>query len=518
MQGEQRLKEIVNKKWYIQGFNACVNYIGAMGPVSAISGCWNTVGYGYTEQLLVFTEDYLEYFYLEDDLQQVGEQFLSTYQSNTEYLKELIAQNQASLAQVDIAIMRAQTTDLEKCSLEELLDIYHQISDAYTVSVSVNHVIEGITYVLEPRLKSYLEKHLKLDRHDTEFRKIFTALLQPAKPSFANNEHVDLLAITKMIVSDPSQVLLFGNKNLHEVEQQLRPDILQQIQRHREKYIFNQINYYHGEALSIENYLDEIQKLITDDVDIDQKIQDESLLYYKNIQHRKEMIAEYDFDQTTRDLIHLSIEVLHWQDDRKKVILECVYYMNMLLALVADSAEIDLELLKRYMPNEITAELLQKFPAHEAVERTKKVAVYSYRENNGVVQEVLMQEQFDALLEEYHKTLGKQNDLHGTCASTGKVSGVVRVCKTKQEIAEFQPGEILVAAMTRPEYVPAMRKSSAIITDEGGLTCHAAIVSRELSIPCIIATKHATKVLQSGDLVEVNASHGIIKIVRQKTR
>ncbi len=69
--------------------------------------------------------------------------------------------------------------------------------------------------------------------------------------------------------------------------------------------------------------------------------------------------------------------------------------------------------------------------------------------------------------------------------------------------------------MTTPEYVPAMRKSMAIVTDEGGVTCHAAIVSRELGKPCIIGTGNGTKVLKDGDIVEVDANEGIITIIKK---
>lgn len=69
-------------------------------------------------------------------------------------------------------------------------------------------------------------------------------------------------------------------------------------------------------------------------------------------------------------------------------------------------------------------------------------------------------------------------------------------------------------SMTRPEFVPLMKKAAAIITDEGGITCHAAIVSRELNIPCIIGTRIATKVLKDGDYIEVDADNGIVKILR----
>ena len=65
--------------------------------------------------------------------------------------------------------------------------------------------------------------------------------------------------------------------------------------------------------------------------------------------------------------------------------------------------------------------------------------------------------------------------------------------------------------MTTPDYVPAMKRAAAIVTDKGGRTCHAAIVSRELKIPCVIGTKIATQVFKTGDIVEVDAERGIVK-------
>ena len=79
---------------------------------------------------------------------------------------------------------------------------------------------------------------------------------------------------------------------------------------------------------------------------------------------------------------------------------------------------------------------------------------------------------------------------------------------------KMDKGDVLVSPMTSPDFVLAMKKASAVITDAGGITCHAAIVSRELKIPCIVGTKIATKVLKDGDLVEVNANKGIVKIIK----
>ncbi|MFH1285970.1 MAG: phosphoenolpyruvate synthase [Candidatus Micrarchaeota archaeon] len=100
--------------------------------------------------------------------------------------------------------------------------------------------------------------------------------------------------------------------------------------------------------------------------------------------------------------------------------------------------------------------------------------------------------------------------LKGMGASPGIATGVVRILHSPQEISQMQKGDILVAEMTTPDYVPAMKKAGAIVTDAGGSTCHAAIVSREMGIPCIVGSKEATKVLSDGQLITVDAVHGIV--------
>lgn len=102
-------------------------------------------------------------------------------------------------------------------------------------------------------------------------------------------------------------------------------------------------------------------------------------------------------------------------------------------------------------------------------------------------------------------------ELKGELAYPGKVRGRARVILDLQQSADFKKGEILVTRMTDPNYVPIMKLAKAVITDIGGITCHAAIVSRELRKPCLVGTQFATKVLKDGDLIEVDASRGIIK-------
>jgi phosphoenolpyruvate synthase/pyruvate phosphate dikinase len=106
--------------------------------------------------------------------------------------------------------------------------------------------------------------------------------------------------------------------------------------------------------------------------------------------------------------------------------------------------------------------------------------------------------------------VSKIDKIKGIVASKGVVKGKVRVILDPEKQRVFKRGEILVTTMTSPKFTVYLMKAAAILTDEGGMLCHAAIVAREMGIPCIVGTKIATKVFKDGDLVEVNASKGIV--------
>jgi phosphohistidine swiveling domain-containing protein len=102
----------------------------------------------------------------------------------------------------------------------------------------------------------------------------------------------------------------------------------------------------------------------------------------------------------------------------------------------------------------------------------------------------------------------------GNISFKGLVVGTVKIVNKPVDMAKFNDGDIVVSINTSPNIMPVLRKCKAIITDEGGLMCHASIISRELKIPTIVGTKIATKWLKDGDLVEVDADNGIVRKMR----
>ncbi|MEK7526340.1 MAG: PEP-utilizing enzyme [Patescibacteria group bacterium] len=124
---------------------------------------------------------------------------------------------------------------------------------------------------------------------------------------------------------------------------------------------------------------------------------------------------------------------------------------------------------------------------------------------------------FNDLLIYYEKEKSGINgfDIRGIPASLGKAVGLCMIVMSSdlEKMHEVKDGDVLVSDTTNPDMTPVMKKVSAIITDMGGVTSHAAIVTRELGIPCIVGTKNATKILKDGMKVEVDAFSGTIKIV-----
>ena len=105
--------------------------------------------------------------------------------------------------------------------------------------------------------------------------------------------------------------------------------------------------------------------------------------------------------------------------------------------------------------------------------------------------------------------------IHGVTAYPGKCTGIVKLIYSKEDFETFNAGDIIVSPMTTPKFTGIMKIASGIITDEGGVTCHAAIVARELKKPCLIGCKNATKVLKNGMKVELDSTSGTITIISE---
>jgi phosphohistidine swiveling domain-containing protein len=217
--------------------------------------------------------------------------------------------------------------------------------------------------------------------------------------------------------------------------------------------------------------------------------------------------------QISDEVIHIARSLsraVEWQDDRKEFIFRNLAYKDLLLHEVARRTKNDHADLLHFGYQEI-AQMLSDDNYEEQIRSRRHGFGFIIEKTTDVVDSEESRRLWNLYGQE--DVAEDVKEFGGIVASKGDgkiVRGRVRVLFRPHQ-GYFEKGEILVAPMTSPEYVFAMKQSAAIVTDAGGLTSHAAIVSRELGKPCIVGSKIATQVLHDGDLVEVDANNGVVR-------
>src|SRR3989344_1617553 len=180
--------------------------------------------------------------------------------------------------------------------------------------------------------------------------------------------------------------------------------------------------------------------------------------------------------------------------------------------------------LKKTMKGDYVEDIVQNLSFSEIIfilERKKSITDFGSRRNNYLRAAWPINGRFETYYFENYGEFKKlkakiskqvfSDQVQGMVACRGNVEGVVKIIKVAKDLDNFESGQIMVAEKTQPKYVMAMAKAAAIVTDIGGITSHAAIISREFGIPCIVGTNNATKVLKDGDFVVVDAILGTVQ-------
>ncbi|HIH43249.1 TPA: hypothetical protein HA246_06410 [Candidatus Woesearchaeota archaeon] len=199
---------------------------------------------------------------------------------------------------------------------------------------------------------------------------------------------------------------------------------------------------------------------------------------------------------------------------RKETQMKTSFSLYLIFEEISKRFGISVNGLEVYSPDELIL-LLEKDRKISDEEIARRLQCSTLFINNNKVLFKLGEDAIKLKTFEQSKESDVLRDFSGLPASLGKAVGKVKIALSAADaLKKIKKGDILVTGMTMPDFVPVMKKAAAIITNEGGATCHAAIISREFNIPCIVGTKIATKVLKDGMLVEVNANHGVVKIVK----
>ncbi|MFQ5621073.1 MAG: PEP-utilizing enzyme [Candidatus Nanoarchaeia archaeon] len=197
-----------------------------------------------------------------------------------------------------------------------------------------------------------------------------------------------------------------------------------------------------------------------------------------------------------------------WMDRRKAYNLMGNNFLGLHLKRICEERGLDYEDTCFLLPEEVDDVIKGRALSDYPIAQRKNGGLFFHDWDGNHI--FIVGEEADALYNKLCPEVEEMNEIIGRTAMGGKVQGRARVILDPKN-AELDEGDILITGMTRPDYLSLMQKAAAFVTDEGGVTCHAAIVSRELGKPCVIGTKHATKVFKDGDLVEVDADSGVVR-------
>ena len=379
---------------------------------------------------------------------------------------------------------------LEKLSDKELGTLWEKYRklalNRFTSSSVIDHFALGTDEIISNMLRKELKGKFK---KESEFTNLFSIATAPTKQSFINQAEIELL---KIILGDSKETL----------------------EDYQKRWYWSKNNYFRAQELSVKDFEEDVKiwkktgKNLRIEMD---KIENTPK---ENKKRKDEFFRNNKISPFLKTLLKTSDDFTWWQDERKLASYLNIDIGSKILNEIGKRKGYNFSDLRYALGGEISSIVKNKKPnPRELKKREIECVVIATQKGNYVA--------IGKELEKIRKIVigdkgsSSLRDFRGLSASVGKATGIVKIVKSATEIGKVKEGDILVAVMTRPDYVVAMKKAAAIVTNEGGITSHAAIVSRELGIPCIIGTKIATEVLKDGDLVEVNANHGIVTILKR---
>lgn len=216
-------------------------------------------------------------------------------------------------------------------------------------------------------------------------------------------------------------------------------------------------------------------------------------------------------DQSGKELAHIAAESAYLKDSGKFSANEIIYRSNFLFGEIAKRTKHDIDFVKNLLPQEVEQLLSGRQIDTHLVQSRADHSVIVLLPGKEDIHILLGSEAID--LEKQHFTAGEseRKEWRGRAASAGYGRGKVKVVLGRRDFGKFEEGNILVATNTSPDFVPIMKKAAAIVAEDGGITAHASVASREMCIPAVVGIAHATQLLRDGDEVEVDAVRGVVK-------
>jgi len=348
-----------------------------------------------------------------------------------------------------------------------------------------------------------LEKYITKEAEKTiKNREKLSLLITPLYESYISKNENELIKISKKIPEKEFAMLKKGEKNIKKYK------ILKKLlKKHAKAWGWCHNNYGSHKLYDENDFLNELIELIGN---IEQK---QKNIKEMNIERKQKINILKKSDKKTKQIINAIDDLYELRDKRKEFWIKTVVPVKDWLKKIAKQNGYSYEQLK-WLTWKEHIKLLKN--------RDKKVLLNIPERKKALV--LVLGYINDCRILQGHEAEGikkiilkteKQNLLRGCPVNKGYAKGTVQTINSKSEFSKFKKGFILVTSHTTPDFLPIMKKAKAILTERGGITSHASIVSRELNVPCIVGIKDLTGNLKDGDEVEVDAEKGIVKILKR---
>ncbi len=401
--------------------------------------------------------------------------------------------------------------DLSKKSEHELVVLYYAFVEKQARMYAYGITLPTLDFGSFAYVEGNLERILKAKVPSEKYSAYYSILTEPIENSFAQDQEFALLSLMDRYYSDQwKQDVISGTTNL----QQEYPEFWKDLAAHTRTYAW--VYYvYTGPAFTEQNFLDFIVQELHADERPGKKLERLQQKRKETLIRREQYIRDLKSDVLEENILRLAGKMVWAKPRRKDYQSKSYYHLEKLQREIGRRISATLDEV-RHTPIKDLEKCLngEKFNAEKA--RAIKALHSVIPKENDSIELVYGDDTQDFLKTVRTEKPGPQGEeVRGNTAYKGKVQGRVRIINAPQDMEKMQKGDVLVSVATTPSIVPAMKKAAAIVADEGGLTCHAAIVSRELEIPCVVGTKFATQVLKDGDLVEVDADKGVVTILER---
>jgi phosphohistidine swiveling domain-containing protein len=293
-------------------------------------------------------------------------------------------------------------------------------------------------------------------------------------------------------------------------------DVGPKLREHAARYFWLHNNYFATGVLDYQFFFNELKVLEDRYPDPTEQLAGMKKDQEGARDEKERIIGELGFDTNERALVEL-LDLFAWyQDYRKEYIMRMLHYLDLVLGEIGARKGISQKEMKYCLPSEIPAILAGGFDRKLLQERMQRCLFY-WNADAGKAEFGAGSFSIEKEREIFHSLKHDEDivEVSGMVASRGIVRGRARITMSAKDAASIQKGEILITSMTTPDFVTAIKRAAAIVTNEGGVLCHAAVISREFGIPCIVGSRIATRVFKTGDLVEVDGNLGIARKIRE---